>query len=114
MVAGNKGTSPSWVRMLKASRTFSPARQGESVDRAVGATQVIANPPPTYAPQGRRPLRVGARRPRGDLASLPYPLPWRLWDAAEWGAVLTLLGPADHMEIEVTPPQPGWGVIRDV
>lgn len=89
---------------VKAARTFSPAQQGESVDRPLGEREVLANADATVC---------GAGRPQGDPAPLPHPLPFGLWGAAEWGAVLTLLGPADYMEIEVTPWEGGAG-IRDV
>lgn len=78
---------------VKAARTFSPAQQGECRQTPRGKG----------SPCKRRRHCMWGWAPRGEPAPLPHPLPFRLWGAAEWGAVLTLLGPADYMEIEVTP-----------
>lgn len=81
MVAGNQWTSPSWLK----TRTFAPAGEGKC--RVLGTRKAVAN-----------------TSPRAWIPSLtPHPLPWR-----SWGAVLTLMGPANHVQIEVTP-----GEIRD-
>lgn len=81
---------------------IAPAREGKSVDRALGTRKAIADTPP-LSTAGLVVTAHGMGCPRGRPSLAPHPpLPWRM------GCPADPLEPANHMQIEVTP-----GEIRD-